>query len=389
MRRQSLPTASSSSTCSSNATPAMKSNKKSTASLLGSCIAYGLTSISITLFNKAIFAVFKFEYPVFITAVQVRSWRPRRTPHDFSPAAKSPPHSTQHLQSSVSSFSSPRNVYSSAETHNDQGGLSIFFSLALGKLGVIDFGGPLSLSSARQVMPLALMWMLYVQSGLIALKYLTVPMFGVLRRATTVVVVTGEYFAFRKVPSTTRLCAVAIMVAGASLAGASDLSFSAPGYAWVSVCIAATAAYLILIQALGRRTGLNQHALLLYNNLIAFPLVIAWLLLATDEPSGVLASTQIRDPVFVVFLLVSASQAFVLNQCMFWCTTVNSPLTTTVVGQLKDVGTVGLGLFIFGDVRFSVLNLTGVVLGLAGGFVYAFGAHEEKRKELSSSEEEG
>ena len=33
-----------------------------------------------------------------------------------------------------------------------------------------------------------------------------------------------------------------------------------------------------------------------------------------------------------VFLLVSASQAFLLNLCIFWCTTTNSPLATTVTG---------------------------------------------------------
>ena len=34
-----------------------------------------------------------------------------------------------------------------------------------------------------------------------------------------------------------------------------------------------------------------------------------------------------------VFLLVSASQAFLLNLCIFWCTTTNSPLATTVTGM--------------------------------------------------------
>ena len=33
-----------------------------------------------------------------------------------------------------------------------------------------------------------------------------------------------------------------------------------------------------------------------------------------------------------LFLLLSASQAFLLNLCIFWCTTVNSPLATTVTG---------------------------------------------------------
>ena len=34
-----------------------------------------------------------------------------------------------------------------------------------------------------------------------------------------------------------------------------------------------------------------------------------------------------------MFLLVSASQAFLLNLCIFWCTTLNSPLATTVTGM--------------------------------------------------------
>ena len=34
-----------------------------------------------------------------------------------------------------------------------------------------------------------------------------------------------------------------------------------------------------------------------------------------------------------LFLLVSASQAFLLNLCIFRCTTINSPLATTITGR--------------------------------------------------------
>ena len=71
----------------------------------------------------------------------------------------------------------------------------------------------------------------------------------------------------------------------------------------------------------------------------------AWFLFATDEPAGVASAPQLRDPRFCAFLLVSASQAFLLNLCIFWCTTTNSPLATTVTGQMKDILTTGLGLF--------------------------------------------
>jgi solute carrier family 35 len=253
---------------------------------IGSCIAYGSVSVSITLFNKAIFSVYKFEFPAFLTLLQVST--------------------------------------------------TIVFMLFLGRTHVFRYCDErtpaFQLSVAKQVLPLAFFWMLYVQSGVIALRYLTVPMFGVMRRATTLLTAAGEYLAFGTITPAASMLSIVVMVTGAAMAGSTDLSFSAKGYAWVSVCVASTAAYLILIRMIGKNTGLNQHALLLYNNLLAFPMILAWFALATDEPRRVLSAPQLLDPRFLIFLFVSVSQAFLLNLCIFWCTTVNSPLATTIVG---------------------------------------------------------
>ena len=51
------------------------------------------------------------------------------------------------------------------------------------------------------------------------------------------------------------------------------------------------------------------------------------------QPARLLATS---DTNLQVFLLVSASQAFLLNLCIFWCTTTNSPLATTVTGAHKE-----------------------------------------------------
>lgn len=255
-----------------------------------SCLAYGFVSVSITLFNKAIFSVYRFEYPTFVTLLQVV--------------------------------------------------LSIAFMILLGITRVIDFdiknggGGVLGLkwATAKRMFPLAFFWMLYVQSGILALRYLTVPMFSSLRRSTTLITALGEYFAFGKVTPTSSMAAILVMVTGAALAGATDLSFNATGYAWVGVCVLSTAAFLILIQMLGKKLELNQHALLLYNNVLSLPMMLAWFWFATDEPNSVFSAPQWQDPSFVLFLFLSASQAFLLNLCVFWCTTVNSALVTTIVG---------------------------------------------------------
>ena len=63
-------------------------------------------------------------------------------------------------------------------------------------------------------------------------------------------------------------------------------------------------------------------------------------MLAASHHQGQPALQLWCDPLFAdgyahhtqVFLLVSASQAFLLNLCIFWCTTTNSPLATTVTG---------------------------------------------------------
>lgn len=51
-----------------------------------------------------------------------------------------------------------------------------------------------------------------------------------------------------------------IMVTGALIAGATDLTYSVPGYIWVAVCAVSTAVYLLLIRLLKDKTGEDWHA---------------------------------------------------------------------------------------------------------------------------------
>ena len=46
-----------------------------------------------------------------------------------------------------------------------------------------------------------------------------------------------------------------VMVSGAVIAGATDLSYSLPGYIWVAICAVSTAVYLLLIRKLSDKTG--------------------------------------------------------------------------------------------------------------------------------------
>lgn len=77
--------------------------------------------------------------------------------------------------------------------------------------------------------------------------------------------------------------------------------------------------------------------------------------------------------------MVSASQAFLLNLCIFKCTTINSPLATSVTGQIKDILTMGLGLLLFQDVSYHPVNVLGLLVGFAGGAAYSAVSFQEQR----------
>lgn len=79
------------------------------------------------------------------------------------------------------------------------------------------------------------------------------------------------------------------------------------------------------------------------------------------------------------FLVLSASQAFLLNLCIFKCTTINSPLATSVTGQIKDILTMGLGLLLFHDVSYHPVNVLGLVVGFCGGAAYSGVSFQEQR----------
>ena len=122
---------------------------------------------------------------------------------------------------------------------------------------------------------------------------------------------------------------ILVMIVGAVIAGATDLSYSLPGYIYVSVCAVSTAVYLILIRLISDKTGklwdakvyalhrgtrgaegdetshmvcagLSPSGLQFYNNCIALPMMFSYMVLATNELREMAVLPQIRDPHFLV-----------------------------------------------------------------------------------------
>jgi solute carrier family 35 protein len=231
------------------------------------------------------------------------------------------------------------------------------------------FPGP-EAAMARKLWPMALGWWLYGVSGVIALKYLNVPMFSSFRRFTTIIVMFGEYRLYGRVPPTDQAKAVIVMTLGAAIAGLTDLTFSLPGYCWVITCAVSTALYLLFISKLGKESGLNDLGLLFYNNLLALPFMGLSLVLSGELPL-VMQYKWLNTLDFQAFFLFSAMQAFFLNFLIFLCTRVNSPLITSITGTIKDLVTNGLGMTLFGDFPFNLPNIVSIAICFMGSVWYS------------------
>jgi len=75
----------------------------------------------------------------------------------------------------------------------------------------------------------------------------------------------------------------------------------------------------------------------------------------------------------VLVLINVLALALVLNVAIVYCTQVNSPTTTSVVGDLKNMVVAALSMAgIGGDYVYSPLNAASIVLGLMGASYYTY-----------------
>ncbi|PXF41776.1 putative UDP-sugar transporter [Gracilariopsis chorda] len=303
---------------------------------LAVCLLYGGTSVCITFFNKAIFSVYEFHFPCFLTLLQIT--------------------------------------------------VCLFILTVANAFRFIKLTTP-TFALIKHVYPLTLCWWTYVISGIAALRYLNIPMFSTLRKSTALIVLILEALLLSKHSKPSIWVSIFVMVTGGIIAGVTDLSFSREGYVLVLLCCVATALYLILIVKLGKHPSLDTFSLLYFNNLLSFPLMLFYILAFTTELKEVPQYQHIRSSKFWAFLLFSAAQATLLNVAIFLCTRLNSPLATTVTGQIKDFVTVGFGLVVFGDVKLSVPNLIGLAVSLFGSVLYSLlkFIHARRSRQLQHS----
>ncbi|KAM1119498.1 hypothetical protein TB1_042921 [Malus domestica] len=214
-------------------------------------------------------------------------------------------------------------------------------------------------------------YLMYMLASMESVRGVNVPMYTTLRRTTVVFTMVMEYILAGQRYTSPIVRSVGVIVLGAFVAGSRDLSFDAYGYGVVFLSNITTAVYLATIARIGKSSGLNSFGLMWCNGFICGP-VLLFLTFIRGDLKATIDFPYLLSPGFMAVLLCSCILAFFLNYSIFLNTTLNSALTQTICGNLKDFFTIGLGWMLFGGLPFDILNVIGQFLGFLGSGLYAY-----------------
>jgi len=303
-------------------------------SVLGvfAAFGYGAISISITFFNKAVLSVYEFKFGNALMLAQMIA--------------------------------------------------SLCFLPVMRKHGFINYRS-FNWDVAKQCFLLAFFFVAMVVLSLVALPFVNIPVYNTLRRFSTLLVIAIERVWLNKSVQKDELASVLMMVAGAVVAYMGDLTFSFVGYLLTILSTIMNAGYLVCIRFTKERTECGEFEMMFYNNLMSIPFVVP--LVIALEFDGLVQYPYWLDPGFLICFFMSAVLAFLLNYFLFLCSTVNSPLTTSVTGQVKAILSVIIGLFFFGDVIVTPLLLLGLFISSAGSVYYAVIKYRQAQNRLKET----
>ena len=231
--------------------------------------------------------------------------------------------------------------------------------------------------------PLPLLFLGNTVSSLLATKGISIPMYTCLRRFTVLFLMLGETWSLGVVHSSRIKLSVFFMVFGAIVAASNDLSFHLASYIAIFAADVFTAANGVVVKrklstlppAGGKKQiELGKWGLAFYNSLWSLPLLGTYMVLfKQNELERAAAFSEWRNPVFVVLFLLSGLMGIVIQLSIFYCTQINGPLFTGVIGSLKNIISTFLGMVLPGmDYVFSLVNFIGVCTSLGGAVYYSY-----------------
>ncbi|KAB0795858.1 hypothetical protein PPYR_02162 [Photinus pyralis] len=238
------------------------------------------------------------------------------------------------------------------------------------KLKIVRFPD-LEWKTFNKIMPLPVIFMGNLLTGLAGTKELSLPMFTVLRRFSILMTMIAELYVLGIRPSVGVQFSVYTMILGAVIAAGNDLAFNLMGYLYIMLNNFFTSTNGVYMKKKLEAKELGKYGLVYYNSLFMF--VPAFILcFCTGDLRIAYEYESWGDVLFLSQYLLSCVMGFVLSYSVVLCTHYNSALTTTIIGCLKNICVTYLGMIIGGDYIFSWVNFIGLNVSVLGSLVYTY-----------------
>ncbi|CAK7331286.1 unnamed protein product [Dovyalis caffra] len=269
-------------------------------------------------------------------------------------------------------------------TYNFNAGISLMFYqnlisclvvAVLGLSGVVSVE-KLSWKLIRVWIPVNIIFVGMLVSGMYSLKYINIAMVTILKNVTNIITAIGEVYIFRKRQNQKVWTAMFFMIISAISGGITDLSFDSMGYTWQIMNCILTASYSLTLRKvmdkakqLTRTGSLNEISMVLLNNLLSLPFGII-LILLFNEWEYVITTDVIKLPMFWVVATASGLLGLAISFTSMWFLYQTGPTTYSLVGSLNKIPISFAGLVLF-KVPLSLPNLFSILFGLFAGIFFA------------------
>ncbi|KAL6636602.1 hypothetical protein ACP70R_024174 [Stipagrostis hirtigluma subsp. patula] len=253
--------------------------------------------------------------------------------------------------------------------------ICVVLLLALELFGVISTE-KLTWKLIRVWIPVNLIFIGMLVSGMYSLKYINVAMVTILKNMTNIITAIGEIYIFRKGQNKKVWAALFLMIVSAVCGGITDLSFHLVGYTWQILNCFLTAGYSLTLRRLmdtakqSTKSGsLNEVSMVLLNNALSIPFALI-LIVVFNEWEYVYQAEVVREPMFWIFATASGLLGLAISFSSVWFLQQTGPTTYSLVGSLNKIPISVAGILLF-DVPVSVENLFSIFFGLFAGIFFA------------------
>lgn len=272
----------------------------------------------------------------------------------------------------------------------------VFIHFAYPSSASFDIGIALSL------LPLVFFYIANVYVALNALRMTSLPVYNAVKRCAPLPVMFFDFILRGKRHSIGVIVSVSVIVFGALVMSQFDLDANF-GYFYASLSCVLQSIYLVLT-ARGGDKGLSTVQVLFYNSLLSVPFLLLHTLYelnqiidffvknaakmsetaaATTTPTE--AQAGVTNGYILATLAATVVMGSFLNFALFYCTMVNSSLTTVIAGQLKGILSTLLGV-VFWDNHILFFGWVGILLNTIGGISYGYVKYLQQNEKLQSED---